>query len=349
MKRSNGCQRSRGAVLSKATSRLVGIVGYPGVMALDVIGPFDAFATASAIGLDDTPLYRCLLIGPTREPFAAASGVLFTPNAELGRAPAEFDTIIVPGGPGILDPANNARIASWLKRRAPHCRRIASVCTGIYALAATGMLDGRRAATHWQFVSDFRRRFPAVDVDPDAIFVESAPFWTSAGVTAGIDLALALIEADHGPEVALEVARELVVYLKREGGQAQYSAPLRFQVAARGRLAGLIAWMSTHPEANLSVERLAEKLATSPRNLTRQFVKAFGMPPGRVVEVLRLDAARTRIATTRGSIDGIAESVGFRSGDVFRRAFKRRFSTSPRNYRDRFRMNASQRSSNPEQ
>lgn len=323
--------------MSQAISKLVGIVGYPGVMALDVIGPFDVFTTASDKALSDTPLYRCLLLGPTREPFAADCGVLFTPNAELRRAPAEFDTIIIAGGPGILDPANNAHIASWLKRRAPRCRRIASVCTGIYALAATGMLDGRRVATHWRFIADVKRRFPAVDVDPDAIFIESAPFWTSAGVTAGIDLALALIEADHGPELALEVARELVVYLKREGGQAQYSAPLKFQVAARDRLAGLIAWMSTHPEVDLSIERLAARVAVSPRNLSRQFVKAFGLPPGRVVEMLRLDAARMRIATTRGPIDRIAESVGFRSGDVFRRAFKRRFNTTPRNYRDRFR------------
>ena len=317
-------------------------------MALDIIGPFDAFASAADKTLGGNPLYRCILLGLTREPFAAASGVLFTPNAELGRAPAEFDTIIVPGGPGILDPANSVPIASWLTRRAPHCRRVASVCTGVYALAATGMLDGRRAATHWRYVSDFRRRFPAVEVDPDAIFVESAPFWTSAGVTAGIDLALALIEADHGPEVALEVARDLVVYLKREGGQAQYSAPLRFQVAARDRLAGLMAWMSTHPEADLSVERLAARVAVSPRNLSRQFVKAFGVPPGRVVELLRLDAARTRITTTCGSIDRIAESVGFRSGDVFRRAFMRRFNTSPSNYRDRFQVNVCPRKASPE-
>jgi transcriptional regulator GlxA family with amidase domain len=331
------------AAVKNAVTRQVGIIGYPGVVALDVVGPFDAFAIAAQIAGGVTPIYRCLLLSPTPEPFVAESGLRFAPDCALTRAPAELDTVIVAGGGGALDPAISTPIAAWLKRRACECRRVASVCIGIYALAATGLLDGRRVATHWRFAFDVARRFPALQVDPDAIFVESAPFWTAAGITAGIDLALALIEADHGADLALAVAREMVVYLKRDGGQAQFSAPLQFQASARDRLNELITWVSAHPEEDLSVEALAERICVSPRSLTRRFVKAFGLPPGRVVEMLRLDEARRRMMATRTSIARIAESVGFRSADTFRRAFERRFNVTPRHYRDRFRANAATR------
>jgi transcriptional regulator GlxA family with amidase domain len=322
----------------KSTStKLVGIIGYPGVVALDVVGPFDAFAIASDLAGGPTPRYRCVLLSPTRDPFKAESGLQFLPDYSLEHVRAEFDTVLVAGGGGARDPAISAPIAAWLKRRAPRCRRIGSVCIGIYALAPSGLLDGRRATTHWRFAADVARRFPAVTVDPDAIYIESGPFWTSAGITAGIDLALALIEADFGSELALAVAREMVVYLKRDGGQAQYSAPLRFQTAARDRLSDLIAWVSSHPQQDLSVEALAARICVSPRNLTRQFVRAFGLPPGRLVEILRLDEARRRMTVTQTPIARIAESVGFHSPDVFRRAFERRFHTTPRHYRERFR------------
>jgi transcriptional regulator GlxA family with amidase domain len=242
----------------------------------------------------------------------------------------------VAGGGGIRKAATSAPIAEWLMHRAPQTRRIASVCIGIYGVAPSGLLDGRRVATHWRFAQDVARRFPALVVDPEAIYVEDGPFWTSAGITAGIDLALALIEADHGAEVALQVAREMVVYLKRDGGQTQFSAPLRFQVAARDRLGDLVAWMAAHPQNHLTVEALAERVGGSPRNLTRRFVNSFGLPPGRVIEILRLDEARRRLVTTRGSIEGVARSVGFHSADVFRRAFERRFKITPRAYRNRF-------------
>jgi len=334
---------ARAAVKNGATRR-VGLIAYPGVVALDVVGPFDAFAIAAEIAGGITPIYRCVLLSTTPEPFLAESGLRFAPDCALARAPAELDTVIVAGGGGALDPAISTPIAAWLKHRAGDFRRIASVCIGIYALAATGLLDGRRVATHWRFALDVARRFPSLQVDPDAIFVESAPYWTAAGVTAGIDLALALIEADHGADLALAVAREMVVYLKRDGGQAQFSAPLQFQTSARDRLNDLIAWVSAHPEEDLSVEALAARICVSPRSLTRRFVKAFGLPPGRVVEMLRLDEARRRMTATRTSIARIAESVGFRSADTFRRAFERRFNTTPRHYRDRFRANGATRS-----
>jgi transcriptional regulator GlxA family with amidase domain len=317
-------------------SRLIGIVGYPDVMALDVVGAFDAFAIAAEIIGGSTPAYRCVLLSPSAEPFASSSGLRFTPDFALGCAPKGIDTVVVAGGGGIRTPSTSAAIAEWLTRRAPHARRIASVCIGIYGVAPTGLLDGRRVATHWRFALDVARRFPALVVDPDAIYVEDGSFWTSAGITAGIDLALALIEADHGSEVALRVAREMVVYLKRDGGQTQFSAPLQFQVAARDQLGDLVAWMAAHPQNDLTVEALAERVGGSPRNLTRRFVNSFGLPPGRVIEILRLDEARRRLVTTRGSIEGVARSVGFHSADVFRRAFERRFKITPRDYRNRF-------------
>jgi transcriptional regulator GlxA family with amidase domain len=316
--------------------RLIGIVGYPGVMALDVVGAFDAFALAADMIGGSAPAYRCLLLSPGPEPFSAESGLRFTPDHPLDGAPRDIDTVIVAGGGGIREPCISAQIAAWITARAPRVRRIASVCTGIYGVAPTGLLDGRRVATHWRFAQDLARRFPALIVDPEAIYVEDGPFWSTAGVTAGIDLALALIESDHGSGVALQVAREMVVYLKRDGGQTQFSAPLRFQVAARNQLSDLVAWAASHPHEHLTVEALAERIGGSPRNLTRRFIHSFGLPPGRVIEILRLDEARRRLLTTRGSIAGVAKSVGFHSADVFRRAFERRFRITPREYRSRF-------------
>jgi transcriptional regulator GlxA family with amidase domain len=322
--------------MTRRTSRLIGVVGYPDVVALDMVGAFDAFAIAADTIGGSTSAYRCILLSPTAEPFSAASGLRFTPDFSLDCAPTGIDTVIVAGGGGIRKPATSAPIAAWLTRRAPRLRRIASVCIGIYGVAPTGLLNGRRVATHWRFAMDVAQRFPALMVDSEAIYVEDGPFWTSAGITAGIDLALALIEADHGSEVALQVAREMVVYLKRDGGQTQFSAPLRFQVAARDQLGDVVAWMAAHLQEHVTVEALAERMGGSPRNLTRRFVNSFGLPPGRVIEILRLDEARRRLLTTRGSIEGVAKSVGFHSADVFRRAFERRFRVTPRDYRNRF-------------
>jgi transcriptional regulator GlxA family with amidase domain len=324
------------SAMTRRAGRLIGVVGYPDVVALDVVGAFDAFAISADMIGGPAPAYRCILLGLQAAPFTAESGLRFTPDFSLDAAPPGIDTVIVAGGGGIREPRANAQIAAWLASRAPRVRRIASVCTGIYGVAPTGLLDGRRVATHWRFAQDVARRFPALIVDPDAIFVEDGPFWSSAGVTAGIDLALALIESDHGSEVALQVAREMVVYLKREGGQTQFSAPLRFQIAARNQLSDLVAWAASHPHEHLTVEALAERIGGSPRNLTRRFINSFGLPPGRVIEILRLDEARRRLITSRGSIAGVAKSVGFHSADVFRRAFERRFRITPRDYRNRF-------------
>jgi transcriptional regulator GlxA family with amidase domain len=280
--------------------------------------------------------YETLIIGLTNEPFTSETGVTFKPHTTLDDAPA-LDTIVIPGGRGLRLVAETcSRVSAWIKRRAARTRRIASVCTGIYALAPTGLLDGRRVTTHWQFTRDLARRFPALSVDPNALFIKDGQFYTSAGITAGIDLSLALIEEDFGARAALSVARELVVYLKRPGGQEQFSEPLQFQTQSTDPLSELVAWMPGHLHQDLSVESLAGRACLCPRHFSRRFKSAFGSTPAAFVEDLRLGEARRRLTRPGQTIEGVAASVGFKSADAFRRAFERRFGITPSSYRKRF-------------
>jgi transcriptional regulator GlxA family with amidase domain len=311
-------------------TRLIGIIGFDGVAALDLVGPLDAFTNAAGA----PERYRCRVYGLSRKTFACESGLEFKPHGLLSDAPT-LDTVIVPGGAGLRDPSINRPIADWLRAHAPGIRRVVTVCTGIYALAPTGLLDGRRVTTHWRFAADVATKFPALRVEADKIFLQDGRFYTSAGVTAAIDLALWLIEADHGHQLAINVARELVVYLKRSGGQEQYSSPLQLQ-SRSGDLAPLTTWMANNLARSLSVEVLSERAHLSPRQLHRRFVAAFGQPVGEVVERLRLDAARERLTEYAYPIETVARLVGFQSADVFCRAFVRRYGTCPSDYRDRF-------------
>jgi len=318
-------------------TRRVGLLGYDGVMALDIAGPADAFDTVTDVTGGDrrTPCYEVILIGQRRAPFTAESGLRFTPHATLADAPP-LDTIIVPGGAGLRRPGTQRRISRWIMQRAMKTRRVASVCTGIYGIAPTGLLDGRRVATHWRHAQDVAARFPGLIVDPDALFLRDGRFYTCAGVTAGIDLSLALIEEDHGPRVALSVARELVVYLKRDGGQEQYSEPLQYQLESADRFSELVAWVNGHLDQDLSVEALAGRTHLCARHFSRRFKKTFGTSPATFVEALRLGEARKRLVTHGRTIEELADSVGFRSADAFRRAFERRYGTSPGRYRRKF-------------
>jgi transcriptional regulator GlxA family with amidase domain len=213
---------------------------------------------------------------------------------------------------------------------------VVSVCTGLYGLAAAGVMNDRRATTHWRHAAALARRYPAVKVEPDAIFIKDGRFYTSAGMTAGIDLALALIEEDHGPAHALKVARQMVVYMKRSGGQLQYSEPLRFQTRAGDRFADLTALMIGDLAADWSVEAMAARVGLSPRQFSRSFKAAFAASPAAYLETLRLDEARLRLAAGRDGVARIAHAVGFSSDDAFRRAFERRFGVTPSLYRSRF-------------
>ena len=329
--------RDAGARIWPVKRTKIGVLGYEGVTALDLVGPTEAFATAR---IDDgngstRPAYEVVILGVTARPFTAESGVVFKPHRGLD-GKIDLDTLIIPGGCGLRTPRINARVTSWLRANAPRIRRVASVCTGIYGLAATGLLDGRKATTHWRFVRDVAEKFPAVTFEANALFLKDGPFYTSAGVTAGIDLALALIEEDHGAPAALAVARELVVYLKRPGGQEQFSEPLQFQIESTDKLAELAGWIRGHLRSDLSVEVLAERACLCPRQFTRRFTRLFQRTPAAFVEDLRLAEAQKRLSMRTITIDNVAASVGFRSADAFRRAFERRFGISPTNYRKQF-------------
>lgn len=324
------------SAMSAAGLKRIGFLGFDGVAAIDLTGTLEAFRIADGADWRQPPRrYETLIIGLSDAPFTAESGVRMLADVTLEAAP-ELDTIIIPGGPGLRTPATNRTVADWLKIRSPRARRVASICTGLYGLAASGLMDGRRATTHWLHAADAASRFPTVEITPDAIYVKDGPFYTSAGMTAGIDLALAMIEEDHGPAVALAAARQLVVYMKRSGGQLQYSEPLKFQTRASDRFANLSALIVGDPAADWTVETMAATAGLSPRQFSRRFREALGASPAAFVEALRLDEARLRLATTGDSIARVAHAAGFRSDDVFRRAFERRFGVTPSAYRDRF-------------
>jgi transcriptional regulator GlxA family with amidase domain len=315
----------------------VGFLGYEQTNALDLVGPAEAFASAfrnNAKGKLER-CYEVSIIGLTRRSFNAESGIIFQPTTTIETA-AKLDTLIIPGGCGLRVPEVNRKVAKWIVEKAEETRRIASVCTGIYGLAATGLLDGRRVTTHWRFIADVAKRFPKLRMEPNALFVKDGRFYSSAGITAGIDLALALIEEDFGSKMALAVAREMVVYLKRSGGQEQYSEPLQFQTNSSDRFAELIAWMTNNPRKEMSVESLARRACLSPRQFFRRFKEHFGSSPALFVETLRLNEARRRLSVGETSIENVAESVGFDGADSFRRAFRRRFRVTPSKYRRSF-------------
>jgi len=315
----------------------VGLIGYEGVQGLDLIGPSDAFSITSITDENGRPRpgYEVVVLGLSGKSFRAESGVLFQPHCLLRNAPP-LDTLIIPGGVGARMGKAGPRIADWISSHHQSIRRIASVCSGIYALAPTGLLDGRTVTTHWRFASDVARRFSKLKVNHDALYLKDGAFYTAGGITASVDLTLSLIEEDYGPAVALAVARDLVVFLKRSGGQKQYSEPLEFQVQSSDRFADLASWMIEHLRSDLSLEALARRVCLSPRQFIRRFKDAFGGTPAKFVESLRLDEARRRLTERTQTIENVASSVGFHSDDAFRRSFQRRFGVKPSSYRSRF-------------
>ena len=327
----------------RSKPRRIGFLGFDGVQALDLVGPSDAFASDAFAtidrGDDAKPWvpYEIVVIGLHGRRFTSSSGLVIRADAMVPSI-VSLDTLIIPGGAGLRQPASTERAAQWIVSMAPRVRRVASVCTGLYALAATGLLDGRRVASHWSAVRDIAQRYPRLHVDPDVLYIKDGRFYTSAGITAGIDLALALIEEDHGPRTALAVARELVVFLKRPGGQQQFSEPLQFQLSAADRFGDLAAWIHGHLRSRLTVEVLAARAYLSVRQFARAFKREFGVTPAEFVEAARLAEAGRRFtsAARRVSVDAVARSVGYASEDVFRRAFERRFGVSPSQYRSRF-------------
>ena len=329
--RSSEYKVSRGPVNADAPITIA-LLAYDAVQTLDVVGPLDAFGAATE---QRGTAYSLIVASLDGAPVVSSTGLKIVPDAALGDV-GPVDTLIVPGGAGLRRAGFGDAVAASVRLCAPHTRRIVSICTGIYGVAPSGLLDGRRATTHWRFAADVAQRFPAIRLEPDALFIKDGPLYTTAGVTAAIDLALALIEEDYGAPAALSVARDLVVYLKRSGGQQQYSEPLRFQFRAGDRFADLAAWIIAHLADDLCVEALAARAGLSPRQFSRRFGQVFGRSPAQLVETLRLDSARERLTATSATIDVIAASVGFTSSDAFRRAFDRRFGLTPSDYRARF-------------
>jgi transcriptional regulator GlxA family with amidase domain len=323
------------------TRRRIGFLGFDGVQALDLVGPADAFASDAfgefdeADGAMTESPYEIVVVGLHGKRFTSSGGIVMHADVVVPTS-IRLDTLIIPGGAGLRRPGVADQAAKWIGSRAAHIRRVASVCTGIYGLAPTGLLDGRRVTTHWSAVRDIQRRFPKLRVEPDALFLKDGRFYTSAGITAGIDLALAMIEADHGSDMALAVAREMVVYFKRPGGQQQFSEPLRFQLESTDRFADVVTWIQSHLQADLSVEALAKRAFLSPRHFSRAFKERFGVTPSTFVEETRLGEAGRRLSLRSARLDAVARSVGYASEDVFRRAFVRRFGVSPKHYRSRF-------------
>ncbi|MFK0211951.1 GlxA family transcriptional regulator [Streptomyces sp. NPDC090298] len=315
--------------------RPVLVVLFDDVQSLDVTGPVEVFAGA-ARAAGDPAAYPVRTASLDGGPVRTHSGLRLLPDTTLGAAVADGPphTLVVPGGEGTRAP--DQALIDWLRAHAPRAERLVSVCTGALLLAEAGLLDGHRATTHWIACDHLARRHPAVDVDPDPIFVRDGRLSTSAGVTAGIDLALALVEEDLGRDVALTVARHLVVFLRRPGNQAQFSAQLAAQTARREPLRDLQQWITEHPGEDLSVESLAARARLSPRHFARAFHAETGTPPGRYVDRVRLEHARRLLEETSGGVQEVARASGYGTPETMRRAFLKALGTGPAEYRRRF-------------
>lgn len=326
--------------------RTIACLIYPDVMSLDVTGPLQVFASANVErqrqGL--SPCYRLCLLAEEAGPIATSAGFqLVAEHSWRTFDSATLDTLLLPGGLGEAAQCSNPALLAWLRDSEPHIRRLGSVCSGALILAAAGLLDGRRATTHWADAETLRQGYPQVEVladclhtyDPDDL-LGAAHIFTSAGVTAGIDLALALVEADHGRALALAVARRLVMFLRRPGGQSQFSTLLSPEPSRVPRLAALLEWIPANLASDLSLEALATQAHMTPRTLSRVFTQELGMGPGRYVERVRLEAARNLLQNAQASISTVARLTGFGHPENLRRSFHKHLAISPQEYLQRF-------------
>ena len=312
---------------------------YKGVSLLDLAGPLEAFRVAdvfSSFGRGRAT-YECVVVSSRGGHLLTADGVEINTESLRRTGTKGIDTLIVPGGFDVNDVIRDRALVRWIAKAAPQCRRVCSVCVGSFLLAEAGVLNGRRAATHWLHAPLLASRYPTVRVEPDSIFVHDNRIWSSAGVTSGIDLALALIEEDAGRKISIEVARMLVVYLKRAGGQSQYSALLAAQAQSNSDTFGdLEQWIAEHLTSNLRIEALAERVNMSPRNFARLYAKTRGRTPAKAVEAIRLDAARRRLEETSDAVTTVAKDCGFADEEQMRTAFVRTLGLPPREYRKHF-------------
>ncbi len=317
----------------------VAMVTFPGAQILDVTGPLEVFARSARWLRDEghtrDMCYEIELLAKEPGPIRMSSGLELVAVRAL-RDAGEIDTLLVCGGIGAVDAIRDGELIDWIRERYPRAARLASICTGSMILAETGLLDGLEATTHWSWCDRLARNYPMVRVQADALYVQCGNIYTSAGVTAGMDLALALVEQDWGRDVALATARELVMFLKRPGGQSQFSSHLAAQEAERDQLRDLQRWILEHLGDDLRVERLADRVHMSPRNFARTFVRETGGTPAKFVETARLDEARRRLEESELPISTIARECGFGTSETMRRTFQRRLGVVPRDYRVRF-------------
>jgi transcriptional regulator GlxA family with amidase domain len=317
--------------------KTVGLIVGEAIPATDLMGIAEVFSRATIRKIDqpkarESRCYRVMTIGINAEPCVTECGIVIRPHVGLEDAPP-LDTVFICSGSGYHGEKLSRRLMKWLKQRAPHTRRIAALGRGVYALAATGLLDGRQAVIHWRFAEDVASRFPKLHLNPNKLFIKDGSFYTCAGGTSAVDFALALVEEDFGRHVALALARDLVVHVKRSGEHEQYSEALKFQMQSSDRFADLPAWIISHLSDDLSIDALAERAAMSRRNFTRLFHEAFGKTPAQFVTEARIAEAQQRLLIPRNSIESIANSVGFRSADGFSLAFERHTGIRPRIYR----------------
>ena len=320
-----------------AEPRRVVVLLYPGVQLLDVAGPADVFVAADRLRRRARETYAVELVAQRRAAVRTFAEVDLVPHRQVDEIKGPIDTLVVPGGEGAEAVLRDRRLIAWVKQTAGRARRVMGVCSGAFLLAEAGLLDGRRATTHWHVAEQLASRYPRVRVEADRIFVRDGAVWTSAGVTAGMDLALALVEEDCGRRLAVAVARALVMFVKRPGGQSQFSAPLSVQEAERPGLRELQAWIAERPAADLSVDVLARRSAMSVRNFARAFRRDVGVTPARFVERIRVEAARRHLEDSAVGLEDVATRAGFRTAEVMRRAFHRTVHVSPAAYRRGFR------------
>jgi transcriptional regulator GlxA family with amidase domain len=312
-------------------TRDVTIVGFAGVQSLDVVGPHEVFSAATQLGAD----YSVRLVSVDGAPVRAESGLQLLPDGPLP-APESVGTLIMPGGRGIHAAAADPRLAGWVASTAVVATRVASVCSGAFMLAKLGLLDGKCATTHWARADRLAAEYPAVDVQPDPIFIRNGKVWTSAGVTAGMDLALAMVDDDHGGEIAQTVARWLVMYMRRPGGQSQFATPVWSPPAQRPAVRAAQDLIHAQPEADLRVPVLAGLVGMSPRHFSREFTRQVGMAPGQYIEQVRLETARRLLESEPVTVVVAARRAGFGSAETMRQAFVRRLGVPPDDYRRRF-------------
>jgi len=319
------------------------ILGFPDCQLLDVTGTYEVFAQVNdKLELADQPAFYDVELRGTADHgrLRSSSGLELLSAGDFRDRTAPVDTLMLVGGAGTAEAMVDEDLISWIADRAPSCQRVVSVCSGTFLLAEAGLLDGRAATTHWSGAELLKIAYPEIRVEPDRIYVEDGPIWSSAGVTAGIDLSLALVERDISPSMALSVARELVVFMKRPGGQAQFSAQLSTQWAEREPLRDLQAYIVEHPDRDHRIAELAKRAGMSPRNFARRFTEQVGVTPSRFVERARVESARSKLERSDRGVAEVAAATGFGSSESMRRAFIRALGVAPSDYRSRFRATA---------